>query len=263
MKGLVLILNLLLWLPCLLQAQDERTYIREGNELYNKGLYKEAAAKYAIALGIKKDYLAAYLNEGNALYKQDSLSAAADKFELAAGMATDSLLKARAYHNLGNAHLKAGKYEEALDAYKNALRNNPNDQDTRYNLAYTQGLIKKQPPQDQKNDQQNKDNDKDKDKKGGNNNDPKKDDQIKDDKGQKNDQPKDPKPGEKGNPEDAQKPKDQQKEEKNAPPPTQGQLSKADLERLLEALKNEELKVQQKLQKKEGTAKSKTIEKDW
>lgn len=146
----VLVWMLLAILPATLWAQAERKYIREGNELYQNGKYAEAAAKYAEALKIKKDYLAAYLNQGNALYQQDSLDLAAQQFELAANLSTDKDLKAKAYHNLGNTYLKSGKYEESIEAYKNALRNNPNDADTRYNLAYAQSKLKTSRPKTKK-----------------------------------------------------------------------------------------------------------------
>ncbi|CAN5155550.1 tetratricopeptide repeat protein [soil metagenome] len=248
-----------------LQAQNEATYLRQGNELYQQKKYQEAAAKYAKALNIKSDYLAAYLNQGNVLYQQDSLEGAIKQYELAANLATDKNIKAQAYHNLGNTHLKAGKYQESVEAYKNALRNNPNDPDTRYNLAYAQGMIKNQPPQDQDKDQQNqdKDNDKNDDKNSGKKDDQKKDGQSKDEEGQKNDKPKDPKDGNKGNPKDAEKPNDKQEKEKNMKPPKAGEISKADLEKLLDALKNEEIKVQEKLQRKEQPNEKTTIEKDW
>lgn len=248
----------------MLWAQAERKYIRDGNELYKQGKYVEAAAKYAEALKIKKDYLAAYLNQGNALYQQDSLDLATQQFELAANLSTDKDLKAKAYHNLGNSYLKAGKYEESIEAYKNALRNNPNDADTRYNLAYAQNKLQNKPLDDQEKDQQqqDKDQDKNKDKESGQQDkDPEKNDQQKDDKGKKNENPKDPKDGDKGDPNDAEKSKDEQ-DEKNMQPKN-GHISKADLEKLLEALKNEELKVQQKLQRKDTPGDKSKIEKDW
>ncbi len=259
----VLVWMLLAILPATLWAQAERKYIREGNELYQNGKYAEAAAKYAEALKIKKDYLAAYLNQGNALYQQDSLNLAAQQFELAANLSTDKDLKAKAYHNLGNTYLKSGKYEESIEAYKNALRNNPNDADTRYNLAYAQSKLKNQPPDEQEKEQQKQDQekDKDKDKESGQNNDPEKNDQQKDDNGKKNENQKDPKDGEKGDPNDAEKSKDQQDEKNMQPKP--GHISKADLDKLLEALKNEEMKLQQKLQQKDTQGEKTKIEKDW
>ncbi len=259
-----IIWSLMILLPTLLWAQAERKYIREGNALYQSGKYKEAAEKYAEAMRIKKDYLAAYLNQGNAYYQQDSLELAIKQFELAASLSTDKDLKAKAYHNLGNAYLKAGKYEESIEAYKNALRNNPNDADTRYNLAYAQSKLQNQPPQDQDKEDQQKDKDKDNDKddkSGEQDKDPQQNDQQKDDKGKKNDDPKNPKDGDKGDPNDAEKSKDEQDEKNMQPKP--GHISKADLEKLLEALKNEELKVQEKLLRKDTPNDQNKIEKDW
>ena len=106
-----------------------------------------------------------------------------------------------------------------------------------------------------------KDNDKD-NKSGEQDQDPQKNDQQKDDKGKKNENPKDPKQGDKGNPEDAEKPKDKPGDEKNIQP-KEGQISKADLDKLLEALKNEEMKLQQKLMRKDSPNEQNNIEKDW
>lgn len=264
MMNRVFIFSLMILLPAMLWAQAERKYIREGNALYQSGKFKEAAAMYAEAMRIKKDYLAAYLNQGNALYQQDSLDAAIKQFELAASLSTDKDLKAKAFHNMGNSYLKAGKYEESIEAYKNALRNNPNDPDTRYNLAYAQSKLKNQPPQDQDKEDQKKDKDEDKDKDNKSeqqDKDPQKNDQQKDDKGKKNEDPKDPKDGDKGDPNDAEKSKDEQDEKNMQPKP--GQISKADLEKLLEALKNEELKLQEKLLRKDTPNEQNKIEKDW
>lgn len=251
-------------LPAMLRAQDERTYTRQGNELYQQKKYKEAEAKYAQALGLKQDFLAAYINKGIALYQQDSLTDAAKQFELAASLTEDKNLKAAAYYNLGNAYLKEGKYEESIEAYKNALRNNPNDADARYNLAYAQSKLKNQPPQDQDQKDQNEDKEKDKnkDKQSGKNEDKQEQkDDMKDEPGQKSENPKDPKQGNKGNPDDAQKPKDDQQNEKEMQP-KEGQMSKADVDRLLKALENEEKRLQERLYR-EDPKQDNTIEKDW
>ncbi|MBK8414246.1 MAG: tetratricopeptide repeat protein [Bacteroidetes bacterium] len=67
---------------------------------------------------------------------------------------TDPKEKASSYHNLGNSMVKAQKYAESIDAYKKALKLNPADNDTRYNLAYAQAMLRKQQEQQQQ-DQQN------------------------------------------------------------------------------------------------------------
>ena len=80
---------------------------------------------------------------------------AAKQFEALANSETDKIRKSQAYHNMGNSLLQARKYDESVEAYKQALRNNPKDQDTRYNLEYAKKLLQKQQEQ-QKQDQQNK-----------------------------------------------------------------------------------------------------------
>ena len=64
---------------------------------------------------------------------------------------------AAAYHNTGNALLSDKKIEESINAYKMALKNNPKDNDTRYNLAYAQMMLKKQQQNQDKNKDKNKD----------------------------------------------------------------------------------------------------------
>ena len=70
-----------------------------------------------------------------------------DQFRKAAENTTDPEIRAEAYHNMGNALLEQKKYEESINAYKQALRNNPEDADTKYNLAYAQKMIQQQQQQ--------------------------------------------------------------------------------------------------------------------
>jgi Ca-activated chloride channel family protein len=130
-------------------SQDEKKYVREGNKLYDKEKYAEAEHAYKESLLKKKDNPKAIFNLGDAYYKQGKYEEAAGQFEILTQrkMPKDSL--AQAYHNLGNSYLKSKKYDESIKAYKNALKNNPADEDTRYNLAYAMKMLQQQ--QQQKN----------------------------------------------------------------------------------------------------------------
>lgn len=262
MKQTLVILLCLCWLGTF--AQQERKYVRLGNELYKAGKTQLAGEMYAIAVTKNNKSPEATFDLGSVLLKMDSLDKAAAVFNAAAQLTTDPLIKAKAYHNEGNAYMKAKKYEDAVTAYKNALKNNPKDEDTRYNLAYAQEMLKKD-QQNQKNDknQQNKDKDKDKNDKSNGQDGKNQDKNTKDSKnGQDSKGSKDAKDGKNGQDQDAKK--DDKKDGKDEmAQPKEGKLSKEQAERLLQALKNEEQKVQQKLQLKKVKAPNKKIEKDW
>jgi len=146
-------------------AQSERKLVREGNKLYKEKKFTDAEVNYKKSLNVNKDSPTAKFNLGDAYYKQDKYEDAASQFQT---IATDKNLSKQqqslAYHNLGNSLLKAKKYDESINSYKNALKLNPKDNDTRYNLAYAQAMLQQQ--QQQQKQQQNKnDQKKDQDKK--------------------------------------------------------------------------------------------------
>lgn len=265
MKMKIALIGLGMLCSLLMQAQEERKYIREGNELYYDGKLGQAEEMYDKALSVKGDLVEGLFNKGNVYFQLDSFKRAAEEFDIVAGYANDKNLKAKAYHNKGTSLMEAQEYGDAVEAFKEALRNNPNDQDTRYNLAYAMGKLKEQEQNNK--DQENKDEkdegeDKDKSQQ---NKDQETDPNKQDKDGKKNDKPNDPKDGENGNPNDAKKSDEKQGDEKDMPiQPREGQLTKAEAERLLDALQSEEEKVQLKLQKQEEKKQDKKkIEKDW
>lgn len=241
-------LLMMVLLPVALQAQQDKKSILEGNEYYRQQQYDEAAAAYQRALGNNGlESVVGNFNLGAAWYKQKKLDDAIGQFTDIAESSTDKALKAKAYHNLGNALLESQKLEESIEAYKKALLNNPKDDETRYNLAYAQEKLKEQQQQDNQ-DQQNQDKNKDeKNKEQG--------DKNKDEKNQEQgDQNKDEK-----NQEQGERNKDNQDQDQQSQP---GQLSKQDAERLLEAMAQEEKNTQEKLKKKKGTGQGKVV-KQW
>jgi tetratricopeptide (TPR) repeat protein len=218
--------------PVFCDAQEERTLTRQGNKDFNKGNYTDAEANYKKALDKKNNFPEAIFNLGDAIYKQGKrYEEAAVKFDLAAKTFTDSSQKAKALHNLGNTFVSSEKYQEAVNAYKQALKMQPNDKDTKYNLAYAQAKLKQQ--------QQNQDNKKD-DKK----------DQ---------DQKKPDSPDNKDNKGDNKKEENKDKQGQQLQP----KLSKEAAEKLLQALQNEEQKTQEKMNKKQARPVEVKIEKDW
>jgi Ca-activated chloride channel family protein len=242
------LLAVLTFLPAISYAQQEKKYIKEGNILFENKKYKEAEKSYQQALQKDKGSYKATFNLGDAYYKQGKYEDAAQQFQDLTHRATSADTLSKAYHNLGNALLKSKKYEESANAYKNALKNNPNDDETRYNLAYAQQMLKQQQEQQKKD--KNKDK-KDKDKK----------DKNKKDKNKNDDKDKQDKDKQDKDKEDQQKKNQQNKDQKDKKEQPD-KISKEDAQRLLDALQNDEKNIQDKLKKGKQGIKVK-IEKDW
>jgi len=231
MRKFIIISMLLSQLPSL--GQESKKHIRTGNKMYFDGKYVEAEQNYQKALATEpKSYKGAF-NNADALYKQEKYAEAANQFRMLAEKSESKNAKSSAYHNLGNSLLQTQKFEESIEAYKNALRNNPEDNDTRYNLAYAQMMLKQQQQQQQEQDKQDDKKDEEKD-------DEKKEEQKKDQQ-------------EKQDKKEDQEKKEQQKQE----------MSKEDVERLLNALNNEEKKIQENLKRQKAKGVKVKIEKDW
>ncbi len=232
-----------------------RKMLRQGNELYQQKKFTDASVAYRRALDKSSSYDKASYNLGNALYENKNYKEAVPQYELTAKTAKDKFTKAEAYHNLGNSMMETKNYQGAVDAYKNSLRNNPNDDETRYNLAVAQDKLEKE---NQKNkDDKNKDNknDKDKDKK-------EKDDKNKDKNKDKKEGDDDKKKDGKGD-KDKDKKQDPKKDKKQKPKPQQGKMSPQQVKQLLESLNNEEKKTQKKMNAKKAKGKKVKQEKDW
>jgi tetratricopeptide (TPR) repeat protein len=230
--------------------KSARSLARDGNTLYYAGRFEDAASKYSSAFETDKKLKESVFNIGDALYKQGKFDAAADQFRLlTAYKDLDKTTLAKTHHNLGNTLLKQQKYAEAIESYKRALRLNASDEDTRHNLAYTQMQLQQQQKQ-----QQNKNQKQDQQKQDQQKQDQQKQDQQKQDQ-QKQDQQK----------QDQQKQDQQKQDQQSQMQPSGAQqkpnLSKADAERMLEALNNQEKDVQKKLVRKRAVPV--VIEKDW
>lgn len=238
----------------------------EGNKDLSENNFIEAEIDYRKAIAKSDENHAAPYNLGNAYYNKESYSEAFGRFKQAGELADDKSDKHRAYHNMGNVFMKRKDYEKAVEAYKEALRNNPTDEETRYNLALAKEMLKKQ-QDEQKNDQndENKDNqdkqDQNQDKNEGD------DEEKEKDKGDQGDEEKDEnKEGEGDEKEEQKKQPDQgdkQEEEQQEQQPRPNQLSKQQIQNLLEAMQNEEKKVQEKIDAKKVKGVKVKNEKDW
>jgi Ca-activated chloride channel family protein len=227
------------------QAQSSKKLIANGNKLYAEGRYKDAAAQYGRALQKDTAYAGkSSYNLGNALYQQKQVEPARKAYEAAAKKATDKKGSAGANYNIGNTYMAEKKWEEAIEAYKKTLRNNPQDADAKYNLSYAKQMLKKEGGG-------GKDKNKDQDKK----------DQEQKDQQQKQDQQKQDQQKQEEQKDQQPKQGDQEKQEDEKPQPQPSKLSEKQAEQLLNALQQEEKKLQEKNKKKYGTPVK--TEKDW
>ena len=227
------------------QEKEADKNLPEGNEVFAEKKYAEAEAEYRISESKNPKKAIASYNLGNAIYRQNQANEAKYHYVKALINAKSKTDKHRIYHNLGNILMKAKDYSGAVEAYKNALRNNPADDETRYNYALAKKFLKDNPPK--------KDDDKSKDKKN------QKEDQKKN-KDQQDNKDKDKNKDQKDQNKDQ---KDDKDLNGNKPQPQPGGVSKQRLQNLLDAVNNEEKKVQDKVNKQKVRTNPKKAEKDW
>jgi len=242
--------------------KEQKNIIRDGNDFYNQNNFTDAEKQYKKALEVNPTYEKASYNLGNAIYQQNRYKEALAQYELVSKTTEDKLTKAENFHNMGNVFMKQKDYAKAIEAYKNSLRNNSKDDETRYNLALAQKLLKNE-ADNKKKDKDNKDkNDDKKDQKKDNKDKQDKKDQKKDkQEGDDGDKDKDKKGDNKKDPnKDKQGDNDQKK--KN-PQPRKDQLSKQQIQQLLEAMNKEENKTQKKVNAKKAKGRKIKQEKDW
>jgi len=125
-------------------AQNPDKLIRQGNSAYTDSSFAAAEESYRKALAADQNAFNAAFNLADAIYKQGNYEQASTLFQGLIAKTKSKTEKAMAYHNLGNSLLQEGKLEESIEAYKNALRNNPTDKDTKHNLAYAQRMKQQQ-----------------------------------------------------------------------------------------------------------------------
>ena len=182
---------------------------------------------------------------GAALYKQQKWNDSRNEYRKIVQASSDSLRAAHAWHNLGNISFQEKNYAQSIEEYKNALRRNPKDDETRYNLRLAQLLLKKQQQE-----QQNQDKNDDKDQQDKNK------DQQKD---QKQDQQE-----QNNNQNNQDKNKDQQEQKPQQQQPQQSQMSKENAQQILDAIQQDERDTQEKVQKAlMQQQKRKKTDKEW
>lgn len=234
------------------QKEEKDRFLPSGNEAFEKKDFAAAEADYRVSQSkFRKKAVSSY-NLGNSIYAMKHPSEAKYAYANAIENATTRPEKHKAYHNLGNALMQEKDYQNAVQAFKNALINNPQDEETRYNYALAKKMLKDNPPPPKKNDKdKNKDKQDKKEDKGG--------DKDKKDNDEKNKDEKDKK--DKGDSSE-NKGDDKQPQQKPQPKPGSG-ISGQRMENLLDAVNNEEKKVQDKVKARQVKGKPVKTEKDW
>ncbi len=225
-------------------GQSIRSLVNGGNNLYDSQKFADAEVNYRKALEKEQGLVQGHFNLGNSLYKQGKSEESIKEFEQAAVKAEDKDTKAYAYYNMGNAHMQGQRYQEAVQSYAQSLKMNPSDQDAKYNLSYALEKLKQQQQEQKKNDKQDKN----------------KDQQDKKDQNQEKQNNKDQQK-DKQRQQDQQQQQEQEQQGKQPQPQQEKRMSKADAQRILDVLKNNEKDVQKKLRVRQAV-RSKT-DRDW
>lgn len=212
--------------------KTDRDYLRSGNKLYNDSLFVKAEVDYRKALEINPKSSDVMYNLGNSLLMQQKAKEAMEQYEAAARLEKDKEKLAHIYHNMGVILQSSKQLPQCIEAYKEALRNNPKDNETRYNLVLAQKQLKDQQQQQQNQDQQQD----------------KKQDQKQDEKDQNKEQQEQ---------QQQQQNQNQQQQQQN-----KDEMSKENAEQLLRAAIQDEKDVQDKV-KKQMQVSGKKLEKDW
>lgn len=207
-------------------AQNDRTFIRIGNRHFSQRDYAKAETEYRKAIAQNGSNPQAIYNLGCALQAQQKDSAAIKQYEYAGKIETNKIRKSKSYHNIGVICQSRQMYKEAIEAYKESLRNNPSDNETRYNYMLCKRLLKNQKNQNDKqknknNQQKNKDNNQ------------------------------------------QQKNKDDQQKNKENKQNDNKQMSKDNAEQLLNAAIQEEKATQQRLKKMMQKPQKRNLDKNW
>lgn len=230
-KGYFILLMLLTVSAVAFGQKTDRDYLRSGNKLYKDSLFVKAEVDYRKALEVNPKSSAAMYNLGNALLMQQKAQEAMEQYQAASRLEKDKAKLAQIYHNMGVILQSSKKLPECIEAYKESLRNNPHDNETRYNLALAQKQLKDQ--------QQNQNQDKQQEQK---------QDQKQDEQQQNKDQ------------QDQDKKNQQQNNQQQQQ--NQNEMSKENAEQLLNAAMQDEKNVQDKV-KKQIQIQGKKLDKDW
>ncbi len=150
------LISMILMLMGIISAygQNDRKVIRDGVRAFNEGEFGESEIQFRKAESINQESYEAEFNTGAALYAQEKYEETVKQYESLLDQTDDAGKTAQIWHNVGNSLLEAQQYAPSIEAFKNSLRKNPSDEETRYNLAYAMQKLKEEQEQDQDQEQQ-------------------------------------------------------------------------------------------------------------
>ena len=246
------------------QESNNDNYIFEGNKKIEQNDFIGAEMDYRNSLSKNPNYPKGLYNLGNAQYNSSAYDEAVQQFFRTQKFSKNKLDKHSAFHNMGNVYMKKKEYDKAVESYKSALRNNPSDDETRYNYALAKSLLKKEKNNDNRGSEKNNDQKNNKKEKKSSDNNNEKNEKEDDEKNQKEDDGKDEE-------EKDQKNDNQKGEEKNndidnkqqSEKQAKGRLSPEQVKSLLDAMNNQEKKVQDKINAKKIKGVPLKSAKDW
>lgn len=209
-------------------SQTDRDHIRRGNRLMRDSIYDKAQVEYQKAIERDNTNPISHYNLGNALLYQNKAEDAMKEYETAARLEKDKGRLAQIYHNMGVVLQAAKQFDKAVACYRNSLRNDPTNNETRYNYALSLFQLKKN--------QNNQDNQ-----------DQQQDEQGKDEKKEQQQQ--------------QQQEQDKKDEQQQQPQPEQ--MSRENAEQMLNAAMQDEKATQEKIQKAQQQRQQRQLQKQW
>lgn len=235
------------------QKMTENDHIRRGNKLYADSLYEKAEIEYRKALEVNPESTDAMFNLGNALFNQVSQQSqekgkeALELYVTASKLETDKEKLAHINHNLGTLLYAAQQYAQSVEAYKESLRNNPTDHETRYNLTMAMHMLKQQEQQknqEQQDEQQNQQQ------------------EQQQEQNQQNQQQQEQQAQDQQQQQNQQQEQQQQEQQQQQAQQNEENISKENAEQMLNAVVQDEKEIQEKA-KKMQQQRGKTLDKDW
>lgn len=239
------------------QTMTEKDYIRSGNRHYADSLFEKAEVDYRKALDLNPSSADALYNLGNALFYQAEqtpakATEALEQYITAAKIETDKARLAQIYHNIGVLYYLGEQYPQSVAAYKESMRNNPQDHETRYNLAKAMHMNKQQPQQDQQEEQEQQQNQQQQEQ----------EKQEQQEQQQQEQQQQEQQEQQQQNQQQEQQQQEQKQQQQQAQQ-NEEKISKENAEQILNALMQDEKDIQEKQQKMMQQQQTKTLDKDW
>lgn len=255
-----------------LELKLSNNLVYSADELSLKNDFNNAEANYRRAISKSRDNYVASFNLGNTYFENENYEEALYRFQETIDNSDSKLEKHKAFHNIGNILMKQERCKEAVEAYKNALRFNPKDDETRYNFALAKECMENQSDKnkdDEGEDEENKDEKEENEKEQDKSDQDQQNEEGNDEEDNKNSDSDENQDGEdkeddKGKPNDKEGDKEESNENKPKQPQRgQGKLSPQQIKNLLEAMNNQEQKVQKKINKENQKGVKVKTDKDW